>query len=188
MGLIKRLLLPLKIEFDIFHFWYIKRLWGFQNAALQFKVLHKASVIPVLKANGAKIGDNCDIETGLTFHNCKTFCNLIIGNNCHIGKNCFIDLKNKVEIGNNVVISMLVSFITHVDVGSSSHKEEFPSTHLPIIIENNVYIGTGATVLMGVKIEAHAFITAGAIVNNIVETSTMVGGVPAKVIRRLGKR
>lgn len=187
MGLIKRLLLSLKIRFDVLRFWYIKKIWGFQHAALQFKMLHKASVIPVLEANGAKIGDNCDIETGLIFHNCKTFENLVIGNNCHIGKNCFFDLRESIKIGNNVTISMLTSFITHLDVGSSLLKKEFPSKHMPITIGNDVYIGAGATILMGVNIEACAFITAGAVVNNIVEKSAMVGGVPAKVIRKLGK-
>lgn len=186
MRLRKHLLFSLKIKIDLIRFSYIKRFWGFQNATLLFMSFHKMSVIPVLVANGAIVGDNCDIETGLTFHNCSSFNNLSIGNNCHIGKNCFFDLQDKVKIGDNVTISMQATFITHIDLGKSSLKKDFPSKHMPIRINNDVYIGAGAIILMGVSIEARSFIAAGAVVNGIVENDVMVGGVPAKVIRKLG--
>jgi acetyltransferase-like isoleucine patch superfamily enzyme len=187
IGIYKKILRPLKTKMDLFRFWYTKYIWGFHNAILLFRTLHKQSIIPVLKLNGAAIGDNCDIETGHSFHNCQTFKNLIIGNNCHIGKNCFFDLRDRVEIGNNVVISMDVRFITHIDMSKSSLREYYPSSHLPVKIGNDVYIGTGSTILMGVNIGRRAFVAAGAIVTHDVESNTMVGGVPAKFIKKISK-
>ncbi|MDB4513376.1 CatB-related O-acetyltransferase [Akkermansiaceae bacterium] len=59
-----------------------------------------------------------------------------------------------------------------------------PSTRGPIIIENDVWIGTGATILSGVTIGNGAVILAGALVTNNVAAYTIVGGVPAKNVRQ----
>ena len=55
----------------------------------------------------------------------------------------------------------------------------------PIHIGKNVWIGANAVVLPGVSIGDGAVIGAGAVVTKNVEPNTVVGGVPAKVIRRL---
>ena len=93
-----------------------KYLLGFENANLYLRRIDKNSLKLILKKNGAKIGENCDIENGLIFHNCNDYSNLVIGDNCHIGKNCFFDLREKIELGNNVVISMQSTIITHIDL------------------------------------------------------------------------
>ena len=53
----------------------------------------------------------------------------------------------------------------------------------PVIIGNDVWIGSGAIILQGCKIEGGAIIAAGAVVTHDVPAYTIVGGVPAKVIR-----
>ena len=55
----------------------------------------------------------------------------------------------------------------------------------PIIIGNNVWIGASVTVVPGVTIGDNAIIAAGAVVTKDVEANTIVGGVPAKVIRSI---
>jgi acetyltransferase-like isoleucine patch superfamily enzyme len=55
----------------------------------------------------------------------------------------------------------------------------------PVIIESNVWIGSGTIILGGVRIGPNAIVAAGATVTKDVEPYTMVGGVPAKLIRRL---
>ena len=59
-------------------------------------------------------------------------------------------------------------------------------TAAPITIETNVWIGTAATVLQGVRIGAGSVVAAGAVVTRDVPPATLVAGVPAKVIRELG--
>lgn len=140
----------------------------------------------VLKRNGATIGRNCDIETGLIFHNCsKQYSNLYIGDNCHIGKNCFFDLRGKVVIEDNVVISMQVAFITHQDMNKSILKKKFPAEHHDILVKKNAYIGTRATILRGVTIGDCSVTAAGALVLRDVSSNSVVAGIPGKIVNRI---
>ena len=111
---------------NLFRFSLRKFFLGFDSANNFVRKVDKTSIQLILKRNGATIGENCDIETGLTFHNCKDYKNLIIGRNCHIGKNCFFDLRDKIIIKNNVGISMQCTFITHIDVLKSDLSNFYP--------------------------------------------------------------
>jgi acetyltransferase-like isoleucine patch superfamily enzyme len=55
----------------------------------------------------------------------------------------------------------------------------------PIRIGHNVWIGTHVTILGGVTVGDHAVVAAGAVVTGDVEPYTIVGGVPARVLKRL---
>ncbi|HLU90186.1 MAG TPA: DapH/DapD/GlmU-related protein, partial [Cyclobacteriaceae bacterium] len=55
----------------------------------------------------------------------------------------------------------------------------------PIIIEDDVWITMNCMIMKGVKIGKGAVIAAGAVVTRDVEPYTVVGGVPAKLIKRL---
>ena len=56
----------------------------------------------------------------------------------------------------------------------------------PIVIERNVWLGAGATVLQGVTVGSDAVVAAGAIVTRDVPPRTLVAGVPGRVLREIG--
>ena len=111
------------------------------------------------------------------------------GKNIHIGKNVFINMGCKFQdqggifigdgtlIGHNVVLATL----NH----ARSPKDRGSMIPAPIHIGNNVWIGSNTTILPGVTIGDGAIVAAGAVVAQDVPENTIVGGVPAKVIRPL---
>src|SRR4051812_14628293 len=91
-----------------------------------------------------------------------------------------ISCFKKITIGNNVVISEGVTMRdsdNHQVVGSQKSVTE------TIEIKDNVWIGMNVTILKGVTIGEGSVIAAGATVVNDVPSHTLVGGVPAKVIK-----
>ena len=179
----RTMLKKLIILYDIIRFFLSKKLLGFDNAT---KILYnclKESVIPILKANGAHIGINCDIETPLIFHNTRDFSNLSVGNNCHIGKNSFFDLRDSIIIGNDVTLSMNTSIITHIQLGQSNMKHLYETKIEKVIIEDGVYIGAHCLILMGVTINKNSLIGANSLVNKSIPKKCVAYGNPAKVVK-----
>lgn len=162
-----------------------KKLVGFDYANQFLQRVDKKSALLILKRNGATIGKDCDIETGLIFHNCNNYSNLIIGNNCHIGKNCFFDLRDKVNIHDNVVISMQCTFITHIDMSKSELTRIYPPSNGQIVVKNNCYIGAKTTILKGVVLGENSFTAACSLVTKDIPPKALVGGVPAKFIKKI---
>ena len=113
------------------------------------------------------------------------------GKNIHVGKNVFLNMGCKLQdqggifigdgalIGHNVVLATL----NHV----MSPKDRSSMVPAPIRIGKNVWIGANATVLPGVTIGDGAIVAAGAVVTKDVPENTVVGGVPAKVIRTISE-
>ena len=164
-------------------FWFKNKLVGFDVANQYIQGVDKISLKLILKRNGAEIGEDCDIETGLIFHNCKDYSNLKVGNNCHIGKNCFFDLRDEVKICNNVVIAMQCTFITHIDMNKSELSKKFAAQQNKILIDNDCYIGANCTILKGVKLNKNSFVAAKSLITKDVLRNTMVGGTPAIFIK-----
>lgn len=110
-----------------------------------------------------------------------------IGENFYANMDCvFLDV-NKIIIGNNVMLGPRVGFYTAghpIDAEIRNQELEFG---LPIVVEDNVWIGANATILPGVTIGKNSIIAAGAVVTKNVPTNTIVGGNPAKVIREVSE-
>ena len=162
-----------------------KFLFGFENANKMLERLSEPCIIPILRMHGAAIGVNCDLGTGLVFHNCKNYKNMIIGDNCHIGKNCFFDLRGKVQISNNVVISMKNTFITHIDMAKSELNKKYPAITKNISVGNNAYIGADCCVLKGVVIGRNSIVAAKSLVNKNLESYSLYAGIPVKKIKSI---
>ena len=94
--------------------------------------------------------------------------------------NVTISCFDQIEIGENVIISE-----NTIIRDSDNHEivREGYEMSKPIKIGNHVWIGVNATILKGVTIGDGAIIAAGAVVTNDVPAHTLVGGVPAKIIR-----
>jgi acetyltransferase-like isoleucine patch superfamily enzyme len=103
-----------------------------------------------------------------------------IGRNTIINWDCMLYTKGGLLIGENVSISAGAWLVTGTH---DMNHPEFPDMYKPIIIENYVWIGMRATILGGVTIGEGAVITSGAVVTHDVAPYTVVGGVPAKVIK-----
>ena len=168
---------------NVLCFWLKNNLLGFDVANQFLQRVDKISLKLILKRNGAEIGEDCDIETGMIFHNCKDYSNLIVGKNCHIGKNCFFDLRDEVSIGNNVVIAMQCTFITHIDMAKSDLSKIFTSKQNKIVINDNCYVAVNCTILKGVNLNKNSFVAAKSLVTKDVSKNTMVGGIPATFIK-----
>ncbi len=107
---------------------------------------------------------------------------LIIGRNTRIN-GAHIDAQMEVKIGNNVRIAPYVVIMDSDFHDVADHFADGVSK--PIIIEDNVWIALRATVLKGVHLGEGCVIGCGAIVTKDVPPYTVVGGVPARVIRKL---
>lgn len=177
--------IPINIFVNMILFLLREFLFGFENANNFLKKISQDSIIPILRMKGAEIGKKCNIQSGITIHNCKDYSNFKIGQNCHIGKNFFLDLRGKITIGNNVVIAMNNTFITHLDMNNSSLRKVYPAIHKDIEVKDNAYLGTNCTVLMGVTIGSKAIVGAQSLVINNVEKNTIYAGSPAVKIKNI---
>lgn len=107
--------------------------------------------------------------------------NVSIGELSSIGSGAWVYALDKIVIGKNVCIGEGVRLIT------GSHDVSSPTFDLvtkPITINDNVWVATGAIVLPGVTIGEGAVVGAGAVVTKDVEPWTVVGGNPAKEIKK----
>ena len=114
-----------------------------------------------------------------------------IGKNCFIGENAHITACSKIIIGNNVLTGRYV-FISDNSHGNSSLEEiNIPpikrKLHIkgPVVIEDNVWIGERVCILSGVHIGKGAIIAANAVVTHNVPAGCIVGGIPAKLIKKI---
>jgi len=145
--------------------------------------------INALSKEGIEFGNNVSLGSG-TIIECTGVIRelgekLVIGNYVGFAQNCFIEVRGKITIGDNCI------FASGVNMAAENHNYtncEIPirqqgATRKGIVINKDCWIGTKAIILDGVHIGEGSIIAAGAVVNKDIPPYSIVGGVPAKIIK-----
>ncbi|MFD9362080.1 acyltransferase [Priestia megaterium] len=162
-----------------------------KGSLLKFK-LSKSGKLPRLrggcsvKSQGQIVaGDNLSItgrpiKVSLNTENKES--KIVFGNNVFINYGVDIGCARSVRIGDNVKIGPLTNIIDsnyHLVDSNDSLKSE------QVVIENNVWIGRGCSILSGVTIGENSVVAAGSVVNKDVPPNVLVAGSPAKIVKNL---
>ena len=126
-------------------------------------------------------GENVNIERNADF---GTGRGIIIGDNSGLGVNCSV--RGPLEIGANVMMGPDVIIMTSIHSTSlidiPMNQQGFLANK-KVIIGDDVWIGARVIVLPGVTVGKGVIIGAGAVVTKDIPDYSVVGGVPAKIIR-----
>ena len=151
------------------------------NRIPSFTVRHRFYV----RVLGVRIGPGAGIHLGcrLWFYGPGQLRRngLTIGVRSRINRDCTLDARGSITIGEDVSISPEVFILT------ASHGVDDPEFRVetrPVVIEDHVWIGTRAVVMPGVRLGRGCVVCAGAVVTRDVAPLDVVGGVPARTIRR----
>ncbi len=140
----------------------------------------------------AEIRDLLSQITGTQIHeSVAVFTPLYInyGKNTKVGKNVFINFDcvfldlGGITIEDNVLIAPKVSLLSEGHPVNPNDRQSLVPGH--IHIKKNAWIGAGATILPGVTVGENSVVAAGAVVSKDVPANTIVGGVPAKIIKSI---
>jgi acetyltransferase-like isoleucine patch superfamily enzyme len=130
------------------------------------------------------IGSPVD-ETFALFPPFYTDCgkNIQLGKNVFINSGCRFQDQGGITIGDGALIghNVVLATLNH-DIDPRKRSTLYPK---PIVVGNNVWIGANATVVPGVTIGDGAIIAAGAVVARDVPANVVVGGVPAKIMKKI---
>ena len=106
-----------------------------------------------------------------------------LGKNVFINHSCsFLDLGG-ITIEDDVQIGPRVNLVTENHPLDPADRQSIILK--PIVIKRNVWIGAAATILPGVTIGENSVVAAGAVVSKDVPANTVVGGIPAKIIKSI---
>lgn len=115
--------------------------------------------------------------------------NICIGNDVYIGPEAIFSSIKQIRIGNKVTFGPRVTIMAgnhnfrDIGVFIFDNHDKRDDDDLPVIIEDDTWIGCNVTILKGVTIGRGAIVGAGAVVTKNVPPYAIVGGNPAKLIR-----
>ena len=117
------------------------------------------------------------------------WCGYAVGQDVYIGEDLIIidepADRGMVSIGDRVAISPRVTLVVSSRPNNSRIAPFVPVKHARIVIGDDAWLGTGVVVLPGAHIGEGAVVAANAVVTTDIAAYTMVGGIPAHVIREV---
>ena len=139
--------------------------------------------VSLLRLRGAKIGRRPVIYPGVWIATGK---NLILGDNVDLAVDVLITSDGGVSIGDRTLVGYRTQILSgnHVIPPRPVHISDAGHEAKPVRIGSDVWIGANCIILPGVTISEGAVVAAGSVVTKGVEPFMIVGGVPAKPIRR----
>jgi acetyltransferase-like isoleucine patch superfamily enzyme len=142
-------------------------------------------------SNGIELGDNTIVMHGAILHvyNFRKIphSGIRIGKDSLIGEYSVIRGQGGVTIGDRVYTSPFTQIIAvnHVFDNPNQSFVDQGITAQGIVIEDDVWLGAGAIIMDGVHVGKGAVVAAGAVVTKDVPPHTVVGGVPARIIKKI---
>lgn len=111
--------------------------------------------------------------------------NIVVGKGVFINEGCCFQDQGGIVIGDGCLIG-------HQVVLATLDHEQDPACRAnmipaPIVLGKNVWVGAHATILAGVTVGDNAVVAAGAVVTKDVPADTVVGGVPARILKKISK-
>ena len=140
----------------------------------------------IILGDGVKIGAYSNLLS--TSHLATYGKGLKMGNHSAVGDFTHFGAPGGIEIGNDVIMGSYVSFHAENHNFSDTSKliREQGVSHKGITIGNNVWVGAKVTFLDGCKVGSNSVVAAGAVVNGIFPENSVIGGVPAKILKTIG--
>lgn len=145
--------------------------------------LRRGVYLHIVRGGSLRIGDNSYLDS---------YCQIIAHGHASIGARAFVGLGATIVAAEQVTIGDDALIAAYVTIRDQDHRldgdEPFNRQGLvtaPVRIADNVWIGTKATILKGVTIGEGSVVAAHAVVRDAVDRSTVVGGIPARLIRKL---
>ena len=118
---------------------------------------------------------------------CDYGIHITIGENFYANFGCvFLDV-NKIVIGNDVMFGPNVSLYTAGHPIDPEVRREGYEFGLPIIVEDNVWVGGNVVINPGIKIGKNSIIASGSVVTKDIPANVVAGGVPARIIRNINE-
>mgnify|MGYP000931891353 FL=1 len=156
---------------------------GVRCAQLCFKINHTMPMTEeynrlVSELFMGNIGEGSRVMSPLT---------VVRGNRVKIGRNVVVMNNSLFMAAGGITIEDDVMVAANVQLISNNHDlyDHQILTCKPVRLKRNCWIGAGTTILPGITVGENAVVAAGAVVTKDVEDNTVVGGNPAKVIKRI---
>jgi acetyltransferase-like isoleucine patch superfamily enzyme len=139
----------------------------------------------IILGDGVKIGSFSKLLS--TSHLATFGIGMKIGNNSAVGDFTHFGATGGLEIGNDVIMGSYVSFHSENHNFSDSNKliREQGVNSKGIKIGNNIWVGAKVTFLDGCEVGDNSIVAAGAVVNSVFPSNSLIGGVPAKIIKQI---